>query len=669
MQSLTSINNTNEEQSHSLNSNIINEIKKNNNNHSMEDVNNDEALIPPSNNTFEPAKKSLISNVISELENSSYDQKTMNLTKEKIWRVVRQIKKNKKEFTDKLKKDKWYVINPQTSIFRMIFDIMIMILLAFDFVLSPYECFVVRKKLGDRQTDQTYGPYIREYIFDSIFVIELILNFFTGYYDFSLGFVITDMKKIAIHFIKYGFVIDLICILPLYLFDSTFLLIRLIKLYRYPGVLSTIKKYLNSLISFLISNLKLKQQIIQVIIFFFSLVYILHLCSCIYVFIGDIYYSIQEGKPNWINTVFKDETKEVENYRKYISSMYQITQTFTTTGYGDLHPINNIEIIFIMFCEIVNCGLFAYLLTCILEILTNKENTLRFKYQNAKIDMQQWATAYMANLPQSSKEKNLHRDDIWVDVKRFFEIYYLTEKNFSWINQFKFMKQLKPKDRKELLDNAFFNFRLKFRKLFDLVKNENTKNTIVLNLHTQIEKKEYKIIELEKEIKKIYLIEQGSVSVCKGGNELTVLNEGDIFGIEGLIDPKSKFLYKVSSNSDFAIFYTIKISVLINDIINYDVDTYKEFLNYTTQYLKEINKEQKDVIHIVEDNNDIINTNLIQIANNEYDNKGVVGSLPDRMKRIERIKKSIEGCDECEKRLDLISKQLIFIEKYIKEAI
>ena len=72
----------------------------------MEDVNNDEALIPPSNNTFEPAKKSLISNVISELENSSYDQKTMNLTKEKIWRVVRQIKKNKKELTDKLKKDK-----------------------------------------------------------------------------------------------------------------------------------------------------------------------------------------------------------------------------------------------------------------------------------------------------------------------------------------------------------------------------------------------------------------------------------------------------------------------------------------------------------------------------------------------------------------------------------
>ena len=73
-------------------------------------------------------------------------------------------------------------------------------------------------------------------------------------------------------------------------------------------------------------------------------------------------------------------------------------------------------------------------------------------------------------------------------------------RNFEeWINQFKFMKQLKPKDRKELLDNAFFNFRLKFRKLFDLVKNENTKNTIVLNLHTQIEKKEYKIIVLKDE--------------------------------------------------------------------------------------------------------------------------------------------------------------------------
>lgn len=666
MQSLSSINNINDDQSHSQNSNIINDIKNNNNFLPMDGVNNDEALIPPTNNTFQPAKKSLISNVISELENSSFEQKTVNLTKEKIWRVVRQIKKNKKEFTNKLKQDKWYVINPRTSIFRMVFDIIIMILLAFDFVLSPYECFVDKISLGEKK-DIKLTSYIREYVFDSIFVIELILNFFTGYYDFSLGFVITDMKKIAIHFLKYGFIIDLICVFPLYLIDPIYLLIRLIKLYRYPGVLSTIKKYLNALISFFISNLKIKQQIIQVIIFFFSLVYILHLCSCIYVFIGNIYY----GKKitNWIDAVFNNE-ENVENYKKYISSMYQITQTFTTTGYGDLHPTNNIEIIFIMFCEIVNCGLFAYLLTCILEILTNKEDTLRFKYQNAKIDMQQWATSYMANLPQSSKEKNLHRDDIWVDVKRFFEIYYLTEKNFSWINQFKFMKQLKPKDRVELLDNAFFNVRLKFRKLFDLVKNENTKNSIVLNLHTQIEKKGYKIIELDKEIKKIYLIEQGSVSVCKGGNELAVLNEGDIFGIEGLTDSKSKYLYKVSSNCDFAILYTIKISVLINDIINYDVETYKELLKYISQYSKEINKEQKDVIHVIEDNNDIIDTKLIHVIENDVDNKGIVmGSLPERMKRIERIKKSIDGCNECEKRLDLISKQLLFIDKYIKDAI
>ena len=605
-------------------------------------------------------QKEIISNVISALDNSIDQHKSILITKEKIWNVVRQIKRNKKEFREKLRKDKWYVINPQTSIFKAAFDIVIMFLLLIDYVLSPFEFFVQYQEINSES-------FLREYVFDSIFLVELVINFFTGYYDFSLGFVITDLRKIAIHFIKYGFVFDLLSILPLYLIAPTLLLIRLIKLYRYPTVLALIKKYLNNFFSLMIRNLKIKQQIIQVILFFVSLVYILHICTCVYVFIG-----LLDDKVSWIHNFLFDSKSSSD---RYIAGMYQITQTFTTTGYGDFVPTTNVELIFIMFCEIVNCGLFAYLLTCILEILTNKQETISFKYQNQRIDLQNWITDYMEKLPQSSKEKNLHRDSIWVDVKRFFDVFYFTERNFSWINRFDFMKQIKPNHRTELLQNAFYNIKEKFKNVFGRIKTERSKNEIILNLTTQIEKCKYSFIEEKKKIKKIFFIEQGTISITKGSKEIGTLKEGDYFGFEGLIDSKSIYGYKVCSNCDFAIVYYLRIDYLIEEILNYDVDTYIEIIDIAKSSKKELILKEKEKKNEEEGKDILIDTNQIKnifeiedddTTNNTLEN---IGIIPEKNKDISNLYENIKECDECEKRLDIITKQLSFIDKYLEKAI
>lgn len=612
-------------------------------------------------NNQEPLiQKEIISNVISALDNSIDQHKSILITKEKIWNVVRQIKRNKKEFREKLRKDKWYVINPQTSIFKAAFDIVIMFLLLIDYVLSPFEFFVQYQEINSES-------FLREYVFDSIFLVELVINFFTGYYDFSLGFVITDLRKIAIHFIKYGFVFDLLSILPLYLIAPTLLLIRLIKLYRYPTVLALIKKYLNNFFSLMIRNLKIKQQIIQVILFFVSLVYILHICTCVYVFIG-----LLDDKVSWIHNFLFDSKSSSD---RYIAGMYQITQTFTTTGYGDFVPTTNVELIFIMFCEIVNCGLFAYLLTCILEILTNKQETISFKYQNQRIDLQNWITDYMEKLPQSSKEKNLHRDSIWVDVKRFFDVFYFTERNFSWINRFDFMKQIKPNHRTELLQNAFYNIKEKFKNVFGRIKTERSKNEIILNLTTQIEKCKYSFIEEKKKIKKIFFIEQGTISITKGSKEIGTLKEGDYFGFEGLIDSKSIYGYKVCSNCDFAIVYYLRIDYLIEEILNYDVDTYIEIIDIAKSSKKELILKEKEKKNEEEGKDILIDTNQIKnifeiedddTTNNTLEN---IGIIPEKNKDISNLYENIKECDECEKRLDIITKQLSFIDKYLEKAI
>ena len=54
---------------------------------------------------------------------------------------------------------------------------------------------------------------------------------------------------------------------------------------------------------------------------------------------------------------------------------------------------------------------------------------------------------------------------------------------------------------------------------------ERGKNDIILNFKTKIEKKGYPIIDLYQEIKKIYFIEQGGISIFKNGQQIKELNE------------------------------------------------------------------------------------------------------------------------------------------------
>ena len=88
-------------------------------------------------------------------------------------------------------------------------------------------------------------------------------------------------------------------------------------------------------------------------------------------------------------------------------------------------------------------------------------------------------------------------------------------------------------------------------------------------------------------------------------------------------------------------------------------------MNYAHEYVNEIKKiSTKDVIQIIKDNNEaIINTNK------DSNRIQLVGNLPEKMETNERVKKIMSSCEECEMRLNLITKQLLFIENYIKDVI
>lgn len=83
-----------------------------------------------------------------------------------------------------------------------------------------------------------------------------------------------------------------------------------------------------------------------------------HCAGCLYYLLADRY--PRQGK-TWIGAVIPN-FRETSLRIRYISAMYWSITTMTTVGYGDMHAVNTMEMIFIIFYMLFNLGLTAYLI-------------------------------------------------------------------------------------------------------------------------------------------------------------------------------------------------------------------------------------------------------------------------------------------------------------------
>ena len=152
--------------------------------------------------------------------------------------------------------DQGYLISPKSRL-KMGWDLCLVLpLLVYLAVIMPFRlCYANEPSRGT-------GIYWFEFTIDLVFIVDIILNFFTGYFvnpDESNGIVEYDVRRIARRYLKSWFILDVVSGIPFGLLEillsastgdaSTLKLVKSLRLIRFLklGRLLKVEKIMSSL--------------------------------------------------------------------------------------------------------------------------------------------------------------------------------------------------------------------------------------------------------------------------------------------------------------------------------------------------------------------------------------------------------------------------------------
>ena len=90
---------------------------------------------------------------------------------------------------------------------RLIWDWLILLIVAYIAITVPFN---VAFKIHDRY----YAMFTIDIFFEVVFVVDILINFRTTYIDVESGRLISQPSKVAIHYLKGWFFVDLLAALP-----------------------------------------------------------------------------------------------------------------------------------------------------------------------------------------------------------------------------------------------------------------------------------------------------------------------------------------------------------------------------------------------------------------------------------------------------------------------
>lgn len=257
-----------------------------------------------------------------------------------------------------------YILNPKSKIIET-WSFITLFLLIYTSTILPYNvCF------GDTAENFSVQWWV-ELMFDLLFIIDVALNFLTGYYDEFNDRLVMNPKEIALRYIQGWFLIDFISSFPFNyitpehsdnrtnqqinkLIRLTKLprLQKIIKLFRFLRFLKFLKK--NVLVAYVSRLIKINNGIKRILMAVFLMILACHLFACIYHFSAKF---VDYDEDTW---VYRFNLIDEPDSMKYLTAFYFCIISWTTVGFGDYAPYNMTEKIISLFIFLLSMCFYAF---------------------------------------------------------------------------------------------------------------------------------------------------------------------------------------------------------------------------------------------------------------------------------------------------------------------
>ncbi|XP_026148436.1 potassium voltage-gated channel subfamily H member 2 [Mastacembelus armatus] len=255
---------------------------------------------------------------------------------------------------------KWTVLH--YSPFKAVWDWLILLLVIYTAILTPYSAaflLSIEKEAALQNCGYCSPLSVVDLIVDIMFIIDILINFRTTYVN-SNDEVVSHPVRIAVHYFKGWFLIDMVAAIPFDLLiyrdeEETTTLIgllktaRLLRLVRVARKLDRYSEYGAAVLFLLMCTFAL----------------IAHWLACIWYAIGNVE---RNGSIGWLhtlgdqlgkhyNTNVSDSGPSIKD--KYVTALYFTFSSLTSVGFGNVSPNTNSEKIFSICVMLIGSLMYA----------------------------------------------------------------------------------------------------------------------------------------------------------------------------------------------------------------------------------------------------------------------------------------------------------------------
>ncbi|CAK9863968.1 unnamed protein product [Sphagnum jensenii] len=261
-----------------------------------------------------------------------------------------------------------YVISPYNPYYRW-WEIWLVVLVGYSAWVSPFEFGFIQNPRG--------ALLAVDYTVDAFFAIDIILTFFVAYLDKRTFVMVDDLRKIAFRYMRTWLILDVASTVPFAgvawiltghqgrgLTYGLLNMLRLWRLRRASALFARIEK-----------DVRFSYFWIRCLKLFLVTLFVCHCAACFYYLLAVRYPKSREGQ-TWLGAILPDFRQE-SLWVLYVTSIYWSITTLTTVGYGDLHPVNEREMIFDIFFMLFNLALTAYIIGNMTILITRVTHRTR----------------------------------------------------------------------------------------------------------------------------------------------------------------------------------------------------------------------------------------------------------------------------------------------------